>query len=213
MQKHLKEATLLVIDVQNDFCPGGALAVPEGDAIIPVINTISPLFGTVVATGDWHPESHISFASRHGKKPFETVKVHGLEQKLWPDHCVADTWGASFHPDLAVSPFNLILHKGSKRDLDSYSAFFENDRNTPTGLHYYLQGLNREAVYVCGLALDVCVFYTVMDALSLGFTACLIEDASRGIHSPESGLEDTVREMKKGGARILQSKELLTRAP
>jgi nicotinamidase/pyrazinamidase len=204
----LAKATLLVIDVQNDFCPGGALAVPEGDAVIPVINRMSSLFGNVVATGDWHPEGHISFASRHGKKPFATMKINGADQKLWPDHCIAGTRGAEFHSGLDLSPFNLILHKGSKRDLDSYSAFFENDRMTPTGLHYYLRGLNREEVYVCGLALDVCVFYTVMDALVLGFTTYFIEDASRGIEDPEGSLEHALREMKKKGALGVRSEEI-----
>ena len=131
---NMSAATLLVIDVQKDFCPGGSLAVPDGDAVIPVINGISHLFENVVATGDWHPQGHISFASRHGKKPFQTLKLDGMDQKLWPEHCVSATRGAEFHAGLDTSPFNLILHKGSRRDLDSYSAFCENDRNTPTGL-------------------------------------------------------------------------------
>jgi nicotinamidase/pyrazinamidase len=205
----LSDATLLVIDVQKDFCPGGPLAVSEGDAIIPVINRIAPLFGKVVATGDWHPEGHISFASRHGKKVFETVRFNGVDQKLWPDHCIANTRGAGFHSGLDLSPINLILHKGLKRDLDSYSAFFENDRKTPTGLHHYLRGLNREELYVCGLALDVCVFYTVMDALDLGFSTHLIEDASRGIDDPEGSLESAVREMLHKGALGVRSEEIL----
>jgi nicotinamidase/pyrazinamidase len=210
MSKALSLATLLVIDVQKDFCPGGALAVCDGDAIIPVINRISPVFGNVVATGDWHPENHVSFASTHGKKPLETVKINGMEQTLWPDHCIRGTKGAEFHPELDIRPFNMILHKGSKHQLDSYSAFFENDRETPTGLSYYLKGLHRQELYVCGLAMDVCVFFTVMDALRLGFAAHLIEDACRGIDNPPGSLKSAREQMRRGGASILLSESLVS---
>jgi len=210
MPKALSLATLLVIDVQNDFCPGGALAVEEGDAIVPVINRISHVFGNVVATGDWHPENHVSFASTHGKNPLETVEINGMEQTLWPDHCIKGTRGAEFHPGLDIRPFDVIFHKGSKQNLDSYSAFFENDRKTFTGLSHYLKGLHRQELYVCGLAMDVCVFFTVMDALRLGFAVYLIEDASRGIDNPPGSLRSTREEMKRGGASILLSDSLVS---
>jgi nicotinamidase/pyrazinamidase len=203
-----KLRTLLVIDIQNDFCPGGSMAVPHGDEIIPVVNRMAPGFDNVVATGDWHPPGHISFASRHDEKPFQTIQVDGMQQELWPDHCIPGTEGARFHPQLDTRPFNLILHKGSKKDLDSYSAFFENDRITPTGLEFYLKGLKVTDVYVCGLALDVCVFYTVMDALKTGFTTYLVEDASRGINPPDGSLEDRLRKMSEAGAVFTTAAEL-----
>ena len=208
MKNDLQDAALLVIDVQNDFCPGGALAVRDGDAIIPAVNRIAPRFGTVVATADWHPAHHISFASRHGKQPLQTVNVDGLEQKLWPDHCVQGTRGAEFHRELDTRPFSIILHKGSNPDLDSYSAFFENDRKKRTGLSHYLKGLNRKSIYVCGLATDVCVAFTVLDGLRLGFTTFLIEDATRGIDDPPGSLKNAVDEMRKKGARVIGWKEL-----
>ena len=208
MPQVTSNTTLLVIDIQNDFCPGGALAVPGGDRVVPVVNGITGIFPNVVATGDWHPRGHISFASRHGKEPFQTIEVNGLEQFLWPDHCVPGTRGAAFHPDLDTRPFSMILHKGSKKDLDSYSAFFEHDRETPTGLEHYLKGLGMERVFVCGLALDVCVFYTLMDARRVGFEAYLVEDGSRGVDQPEGNLEKARREMKGAGVIFTRAADL-----
>jgi len=173
---------LLVIDVQNDFCPGGALAVPRGDEVVPVINRLARRFTHVVLTQDWHPPGHSSFASAHpGRRPFEIVKASYGPQALWPDHCVQDTPGADFHPSLKIPHAALVLRKGMRHAIDSYSAFYENDRKTPTGLVGYLRERNLSRVFVAGLALDFCVRYTAEDATFSGFTVAIIEDACRGI--------------------------------
>lgn len=201
---------LLIIDVQNDFCPGGALAVPEGDQVVPVINKIARLFDVVVATQDWHPSDHVSFASTHeGHEIGETIKAGGLEQVLWPDHCVQATKGAAFHPELDVRPINLILHKGVRSELDSYSGFLETDRTTATGLESYLKGLDVSEVTVCGLATDYCVYFTAMDAVNAGFKTRLVTDAARGIDQPEGNLKRTLNEMQEAGVRLVTSAELL----
>lgn len=197
---------LLVIDVQNDFCPGGALAVPEGDRVVPVINRLMPLFPLVVATRDWHPEGHISFASRHaGKKPTDSVSVYGVDQLLWPDHCIMASSGAAFHPKLDMRPVNLILNKGTRKDLDSYSAFFENDRKTSTGMESYLKGLGFSEVYVCGLAEDVCVFFTAADAKRLGFRTYVVADAVRGVDTPSGSLVSARKKMEGDGITYVSS--------
>ena len=197
---------LCIIDVQNDFCPGGSLEVPKGDEVVPVINSISSLFTEVVATKDWHPEGHISFASSHpGKNPMDTIEKGGEPEILWPDHCVKGTEGAEFYPDLVVNPITLILHKGFRKDLDSYSAIFENDHTTPTGLEFYLKGLNIDELFLCGLAADVCVYFSVLDALKQGFKVNLIEDAVRGVDQPAGSLGEAMDRMRKEGARFLQS--------
>ncbi|MFW6181806.1 MAG: bifunctional nicotinamidase/pyrazinamidase [Spirochaetota bacterium] len=208
MAEDVKRSSLLVVDVQNDFCPGGGLEVPGGDLIVPVINRVAGRFPNVAATQDWHPPGHISFATTHGTEPFQTIQVDGLEQFLWPDHCVAGSRGAAFHPDLDTRPFNLVLRKGIRAGLDSYSAFFENDRTTSTGLEHYLKGLGIRSVYVCGLALDVCVYYTAMDAVSLGFDTHLVRDASRGVDQPEGNLERALERMEQAGVRFTASERL-----
>ncbi|HVW78423.1 MAG TPA: bifunctional nicotinamidase/pyrazinamidase [Alloacidobacterium sp.] len=173
---------LLVIDVQNDFCPGGALAVPRGDEVVPVINRWMQLFPHVVLTQDWHPPDHLSFASSHaGHEPFATVTVTYGEQTLWPHHCVQGTQGAEFHPELDTRRAALILRKGFRREIDSYSAFQENDRRTKTGLAGYLRERGIERVFVAGLAYDYCVRYSAVDARSEGFETVVIADACRGI--------------------------------
>ena len=173
---------LLVVDLQNDFCPGGALAVPEGDAVVPVVNALATRFAHVVLTQDWHPRGHLSFASSHpGRQPYETVAVAYGPQVLWPDHCVQGTRGAAFRDDLAVPQAELVLRKGYHRAIDSYSAFFENDRTTPTGLTGYLRERGFTRVFLAGLAFDFCVRYSAEDAHREGFTAIVIEDACRGI--------------------------------
>jgi nicotinamidase/pyrazinamidase len=173
---------LLVIDVQNDFCPGGALAVADGDAVVPVINGLMPAFKTVVLTQDWHPAGHASFASTHaGKAPFDMVLLAYGEQVLWPDHCVQGTNGADFHPALQTDPAQLVIRKGMNSGIDSYSAFFENDRSTSTGLSGFLRDKGITRVFCCGLATDFCVLYSLLDARTQGFEAVLIKDASRGI--------------------------------
>ncbi len=210
MNGKTSEAALLVIDVQNDFCPGGRLPVREGDRVVPVINRIMGAFSHVVATQDWHPEDHISFASNHeGKRPFDTIAVHGIEQILWPDHCVKGTEGADFHPALDSDPFRLILRKGTNSLLDSYSAFFENDRKTSTGLFFYMKGLDIHRVYLCGLAADVCVYYSAMDAVHAGFDTFFIFDATRGVDVPEGNVEKKMHEMEKAGVIIIDSSDIM----
>ncbi len=173
---------LLVVDVQNDFCPGGALAVPNGDQVVAVINRLAVRFAHIVLTQDWHPAGHQSFASRHpGKQPFETVEVDYGIQTLWPDHCVQGTAGAAFHAELDVTRSELILRKGFRLAIDSYSAFFENDHTTTTGLAGYLKERGLGRVFCAGLATDFCVRFSAVDAVRQGFETYLIEDACRGI--------------------------------
>ena len=173
---------LVVVDVQNDFMPSGALAVPDGDAVVPVINRLMPHFPHLVLTQDWHPPGHLSFASSHpGRRPFETVGMpYGL-QTLWPDHCLQGTGGAAFHPDLATNRAEMIVRKGYRPAIDSYSAFMENDRTTPTGLTGYLRERGFTRLFFAGLATDFCVRWSVEDARAAGFEAVLIEDACRAI--------------------------------
>ena len=200
---------LLVIDLQNDFCPGGSLAVPEGDTILPVINRLMRRFAVVVATQDWHPADHVSFASNNpGTRPFDSVERDGISQTLWPDHCVSGTPGAELHPDLELLHLDLILRKGTRRELDSYSAFFENDRRTPTGLAGYLRELGVGTVCLTGLAADVCVYFSAMDAVKLGFAVILVEDAVRGIDVPPGSLAERLEEMRGAGVRCLRAAEL-----
>jgi nicotinamidase/pyrazinamidase len=173
---------LIIVDVQNDFCPGGSLAVPRGDEVVPVVNRLATCFAYAVLTQDWHPGGHGSFASSYpGKQPYEVVTLSYGQQILWPDHCVQGTSGAAFHEELHVPNAALILRKGFRREIDSYSAFFENDRRTPTGLTGYLRerGLNR--VFLAGLAFDFCVGYSAVDAVRQGLAVVVIEDACRGI--------------------------------
>lgn len=173
---------LIVVDVQNDFCPGGALAVPDGDAVVPVINRLARRFAHVVLTQDWHTKGHTSFASAHpGRKPFDAIELAYGTQVLWPDHCVQNTPGAAFHAALDVPRAELVVRKGFHPTIDSYSAFFENDRRTPTGLCGYLRERGFRHVYVCGLATDYCVRYTAEDARGHGFETTVIEDACRAI--------------------------------
>jgi nicotinamidase/pyrazinamidase len=200
---------LIIIDIQNDFCPGGALAVPEGDKIIPLINKLSVRFKRVIATQDWHPEDHLSFAVNHpGKKEFDVIDYNGMEQVLWPSHCVSGTPGAEFHPDLAMKNVDLILRKGSNPEIDSYSAFRENDKETLTGLEGYLKTLGIKETYLCGLALDYCVFYSAMDAKELGLETYVIIDATRGIDSPEGNIDKSLTIMKEKGIEIIESQDL-----
>lgn len=203
-------AALLVIDVQNDFCPGGSLAVSKGDEVVPVVNRLMPLFPIVVATQDWHPRDHVSFASNHpGAKPFAVVEHEGISQTLWPDHCIPGTIGAELHLGLEVVNVDLILRKGRRRELDSYSAFFENDRRTPTGLAGYLRERGVHRVYLSGLATDVCVYYSACDALRLGLSAVLVEDAARGIDIPAGSLSARLSEMREAGVELVHAADLV----
>jgi nicotinamidase/pyrazinamidase len=174
---------LIVIDMQNDFCPGGALAVPQGDEIVPIVNRLAARFRHVVLTQDWHPPGHFSFASSHGgKKPFDVIAASYGPQVLWPDHCKQGTPGAAFHPALDIPHAALVLRKGMEPTIDSYSAFYENDRKTPTGLVGYLRERGLSRVFVAGLAFDFCVRYSAEDAQHEGFTVFVVEDACRGIN-------------------------------
>ena len=185
MKEHVtigENDVLLVVDIQNDFCPGGALAVPRGDEVVQPINRVAALFAHVVLTQDWHPPGHLSFASAHpGRKPFEALALPYGTQELWPDHCVQGTFGAEFHEGLRIPHAELILRKGYRRAVDSYSAFYENDRMTPTGLAGYLheRGLNR--IFLAGLALDFCVRYSAEDAHREGFGVIVLDDCCRSI--------------------------------
>jgi nicotinamidase/pyrazinamidase len=173
---------LLVVDIQNDFCPGGSLAVPRGDEVVPVVNRLAKQFTHVVLTQDWHPRGHLSFASSHpGTQPYQTIEVAYGTQVLWPDHCVQGTLGAAFRDDLNIPHAELVLRKGYHPDIDSYSAFYENDRETRTGLSGYLRERDFRRVFLAGLAFDVCVRYSAQDVHREGFTAVVIEDACRGI--------------------------------
>ncbi|MEW5862716.1 MAG: bifunctional nicotinamidase/pyrazinamidase [Pseudomonadota bacterium] len=201
----MRDACLIVVDVQNDFIPGGALAVPRGDEVVPVINRTAARFENVVLTQDWHPKGHASFASSHpGRKPFETITLAYGPQVLWPDHCVQGTSGAALHEDLAVPHAQLIVRKGHHRDIDSYSAFLEADRKTPTGLAGYLRERGFTRLYVCGLATDFCVAWTALDARAAGFETTVIEDACRAIDL-EGSLEKAWREMARAGVKRTKS--------
>jgi nicotinamidase/pyrazinamidase len=181
----MSASVLIVVDVQNDFCPGGALAVPNGDAVVPVINALARRFENVVLTQDWHPAGHISFASTHaGKKPFELIELAYGTQVLWPDHCVQATPGAAFHAGLDIPHAQMVVRKGYRQGVDSYSGFLEADRKTPTGLAGYLKERGLTNAVVVGLATDFCVAWTALDARRFGFEATVVEDACRGIDAP-----------------------------
>jgi nicotinamidase/pyrazinamidase len=200
---------LLVIDVQNDFCPGGALAVPHGDEVIAPIHRIAPRFQHIVLTQDWHPPNHSSFAASHpGKQPYESIELAYGAQTLWPPHCVQGTRGADFHPSLDLPQAELILRKGFRPQIDSYSAFFENDRSTPTGLAGYLRERGFTRVFLAGLAYDYCVGYSALDARRLGFPAIVLRDASRAIDLNGS-VASIEGEFAKAGVEVLESSELL----
>lgn len=192
---------LIVIDVQNDFCPGGALAVSEGNQIVPLINAMMPDFDTVILTQDWHPVGHSSFASSHdGKIPFETTEMPYGTQVLWPDHCVQGSPGAAFHPDLRTDG-DLIIRKGFRPAIDSYSAFFENDQTTPTGLEGYLRTRGIDSLVMVGLATDFCVHFSAVDAARLGFVVEVRLSACRAIDM-DASLDAASEAMRNSGVRL-----------
>lgn len=194
---------LLVVDVQNDFCPGGALAVPGGDEIVPAINRLGRRFAHAILTQDWHPPGHSSFASAHpGHAPFATVEMGYGTQILWPDHCVQGSPGAAFHPGLDLPHAELVLRKGFHPAIDLYSAFRENDRKTPTGLAAYLRERGFERVTLCGLASDFCVLYSALDARAAGFATCVVLDACRGL-DVDGSLARAIDEMRQAGVELL----------
>jgi nicotinamidase/pyrazinamidase len=199
---------LIVVDVQNDFCPGGALAVADGDAVIPVIMRIAPAFEHILLTQDWHPRGHCSFASSYpGKKTGDVALVGGQEQRLWPDHCVQGTRGADFHPGLRLERAELILRKGFRRDVDSYSAFFENDHQTPTGLAGYSRERGLERFFLAGLAYDFCVGFSAIDARRCGFEAVVVRDACRAI-DVDGSVAAMEAEFARAGVTLVQNAEI-----
>lgn len=200
---------LLIVDVQNDFCPGGALEVPKGDQVVPVINRLSKHFDHVIQTQDWHPKGHSSFASSHlDKDPFSVIEMPYGDQVLWPDHCVQGSKGAEFHADLVTTRTQLIIRKGFRKEIDSYSAFYENDNQTPTGLAGYLREREIDTLYACGLATDFCVKWSVLDGLKEDFDVTVIEDAVKGIDM-EGSVAAAWKEMEEAGAGRLSSDDLL----
>jgi nicotinamidase/pyrazinamidase len=202
------EDVLVVIDVQNDFCPGGALAVREGDAVIEPIHRIAPLFAHIVLTQDWHPANHSSFAASHpGRQPFESIDLSYGGQTLWPPHCVQGTRGAEFHPALKLTQAELILRKGFRPQIDSYSAFFENDRTTHTGLAGYLRERGLARAFFAGLAYDFCVGYSALDARRLGFASVILRDACRAIDLNGSVAKIEV-EFSNAGVIVAESRDL-----
>jgi nicotinamidase/pyrazinamidase len=219
-------SALIVIDVQNDFCPGGALAVSGGDEVVGPVNhlaaRVASAGGRVVATQDWHPRGHVSFASAHPEAAlFDVMTIPlpavpeddrsgipppaAVEQTLWPDHCVQGTSGADFHRNFDTRPVSLIVRKGARAGLDSYSAFFENDRRTPTGLDGWLKGLGLGTVFLAGLATDYCVLYSALDAARLGYRTVLFTDACRGVDVPEGSVERAIGLMREAGVRFMDS--------
>ena len=199
---------LIVIDVQNDFCPGGALEVPNGDGVVPMINALQRKFAHKVMTQDWHPATHLSFASNHpGKSPFETIELSYGGQVLWPDHCVQNSYGARFHAGLETDSAEMILRKGFRKDIDSYSAFYENDQKTSTGLTGYLNSRGFQRVFLSGLATDFCVGYSAIDAAREGFQVYLIEDACRAIDL-DGSLDHAKQNMHKAGVHLTDSTQI-----
>ena len=207
MQVRAQDA-LIIIDLQNDFCPGGALAVPGGDSVIEVIHEIAPKFEHVILTQDWHPAGHLSFASSHaGKRPFEQIELSYGAQTLWPDHCVQGSKGAEFHPALNLPQAELILRKGFRQAIDSYSAFFENDRTTPTGLIGYLRERGLTRIFLAGLAYDYCVGYSALDARRLSLPVIIVRDACRAIDLNGS-VSKIEAEFARAGVALVDSAEL-----
>jgi nicotinamidase/pyrazinamidase len=202
------DAALIVIDVQNDFCPGGALAVAGGDEVVPLINRIAPLFAARVFTQDWHPAGHLSFASSHtGAEAFSMIEMPYGPQVLWPDHCVQGSSGAEFHADLATVPADMVIRKGYRPRIDSYSGFFENDHTTPTGLAGYLRERGVQSVWLAGLATDFCVAYSVVDAVRQGFTVNVLKDACRAIDM-DGSLAAAMADMRGSGVAFASTAEL-----
>jgi len=199
---------LILIDIQNDFCPGGALEVGEGNEIVEVANKLQEKFRVKIATQDWHPPNHTSFASNHlDKLPFSTTEMFYGTQVLWPDHCIQGKKGAEFHPKLITNSTDLIIRKGFRTEIDSYSAFFDNDHKTPTGLGGYLKARGINSIYLCGLALDFCVYFSAIDGVNLDLEVNVIKDACRAIDL-DGSLEMAINDMKNKGVNLITSNDL-----
>ncbi len=201
---------LVLVDLQNDFCPGGALPVKEGDKVVPLANELQKKFELIVATQDWHPKDHGSFASNHaGKKPGEVVDLHGIEQILWPDHCVQGSKGAEFHPKLDRSRITRVIHKGTDKTIDSYSTFSDNGHRKSTGLEDYLREKGVDEIYLAGLATDYCVKYSALDAVKLGFKTSVFFDACRGIDLKPGDVGRAIEEMRTAGIQVIVSRMIM----
>lgn len=204
-------SVLIVVDVQNGFCPSGNLPVPNGDEVVPIINSLAEQFSNIVITQDWHPHNHISFADNHpNKRPFDYIELEYGSQVLWPSHCVQGSVDAQLHPDLKLSHAQLIIRKGFQPQLDSYSAFLEADHRTATGLSAYLQQRQIDTVYIVGLATDFCVAWTALDAAKLGFNTFVIEDACRGIDL-DGSMDKAWQEMEQHGVNRIQSEHIFAK--
>ena len=205
---------LIIVDMQNDFMPSGALGVKGGDEIIAPLNSLAErlhrLGNLIIMTQDWHPPGHLSFASSHGKKPFDPYESKGIGPVLWPDHCVQGTPGAEFHPDVQVKYAKAIVRKGYHPTVDSYSTFIENDKKTHTGLAGYLKELGKKRIFLCGLALDYCVYYSAMDGRDLGFDAVVVFDLTKAIDSPPGHLSNALNTMIQKGVQFTRSENIMT---
>jgi len=206
----MNKKALILVDLQNDFMPGGALAVENGDQVIPVANKLQSAFDLIVASQDWHPANHGSFAANHpGKQPGEVIQLNGLDQILWPEHCIQETDGAAFAPDLDRNRITKIFFKGVNPDIDSYSTFFDNGRKHSTGLADYFREKGIEQLYIMGLATDYCVKFSALDAVDLGFNVVLIQDGCRGVELSPGDTNAAVREMQKAGVTLSDSDDIL----
>lgn len=204
------KSALIMVDLQNDFCRGGQLAVPDGDAVIAVANHLQNYFEIIVATKDWHPSDHTSFASNHpGKKVGDLMDVNQVPQILWPNHCVQESPGSEFHPRLNTTRISHIIYKGTDKNIDSYSAFFDNAHLRETGLTSYLRELGVETIYILGLATDYCVKYTCRDAVALGFDTYVIEDACRGVELKPGDIKAAFAEMRNEGVHVVRSYSII----
>lgn len=203
------KSALIVVDMQRDFMPGGALSVPDADLILPKINKLMELFSLVIATKDFHPKGHVSFASSHsGKKIGDSIEVQGKKQILWPEHCVQASSGSAFDPRLHVESIHEVIHKGTHKEIDSYSAFFDNAHNRPTGLGEYLKKQGITHVFFCGVATEYCVLFSALDALELGLSVCVIQDACKGIDLKIGDTEKAFEQMAQKGVKLIQSSEV-----
>lgn len=207
----MRNKALILVDIQNDFCPGGALEVASGDEVVPVANRVAKHFELVIATQDWHPADHGSFASNHdGAKPGEVIDLDGLEQVLWPDHCVQGSPGAMFREDLDTGAVTKVFQKGTDPTVDSYSAFYDNGHRKSTGLTEFLEEHDVQDVYIMGLATDYCVKFTALDARRDGFTSLLIEDGCRGVELADGDVEESIEQMRRSGVAIIHSGQIGT---
>lgn len=205
----MPESALILVDIQNDFLPGGALAVPDGRSVVPVANRLIPRFELVIATQDWHPANHGSFASQHaGHDIGEVIDFNGLQQVLWPDHCVQTTSGAEFSEELNTAGIHRVFHKGTDTAVDSYSGFFDNGRRNSTGLGDFLRGEGVQRVFVLGLATDYCVKYTALDARDTGLETVLVEDGCRGVELSPGDCERAITELRNAGVSVIPSSDI-----